>query len=111
MNIEIPERYGNTRAATIQTGAACVFATVVMLIANYYNPGFIHPVIAFLPAAALLVRLFLYGLLVNAFHEALRLAEADSEIDNIESMVRMEGGEDIDPSILNASNFGNAVRG
>lgn len=111
MNIEIPERYGNTRALTIQTGGAAFFASVVMLIANYYNPGFINPWIAFLPLILIAVRIFLYGLLVNAFHEALRLAEADSEIDNIETAVRMAEANEDDPSVLGAATFANAVRG
>ena len=58
-------------------------SSVVMLALNFFGWTNIPSWLVTLPAIVMVLRWFLYTLLTNAFHEALRNAERDSYLDEI----------------------------
>lgn len=109
-DIELPYEYAdNPRAGTITIVALYIVASLVMLTLKLTLLPWISWLTVALPVILLAARTWLYSLIRNATHEALRAADADANLDSIvESQMAEKRRLGLTPGFLDAALIGKA---
>ena len=107
MNIEAPERYFNQQDGNRLIAALLGLSSSVMCGLNLFGYTNINVWIALAPITFVFVRRWSYRFLVNAIHEALRRAELDSSIDDMDVAALTQQRS----PVLDAGVFSDTVRG
>lgn len=94
----------NTRAGGYTFVAISVLLSLVLGLLQFFTALPIPLWFTLLPVVQLAARVWLYTLMMNAGHEALRLAEADAMLDDQMFERGMTGT--VNSNILNAKTFG-----
>lgn len=107
-NITLPYQYAsNPRAGTATSFFIWFGASIVMAGLTLFGVTTIPWAIVALPAAIMSLRIWLYSMLRNAVHEALRLADADYELDGIvETQIEEQNKRGLTPGFLNEKLIG-----
>jgi hypothetical protein len=83
-DLDLPYGYSeNTQGGTLTTVAVCVAASAVMLALNFFNITNLSGYLVAAPIAMIVFRGWVYSLIRNGVHAAVRQAESDSKLDAI----------------------------
>lgn len=83
-DIELPYEYSNNNQSFGMVAAiACTLATAALVATSYFHLYPIPSWTIFVPLGLLAIRVFFYTLIRNAVHEATRMADTDSRLDDI----------------------------
>jgi hypothetical protein len=112
-----PRYFHNTRAGGVVYILCSLILTMALISLNLFGVTTLPFWLVYAPVIQLLARIWLYGLLVNATHEALRMADNDSIIDDM--LAEQQGPEQVQMGstltgadrVLDPQNFVSRFRG